>query len=140
MDALVCLPMLTRSAPTAAANAALPYAVYSDGLSGLPGCARLRQALGGALAAGEPAALLYAVPHDTGLVADGLGLEAVSSLLDLMGRRLAGLLGPRDTIALTSDDAFVLIARDIGPEERARVGAEALGEPVRDAPQAPVRV
>src|SRR5262245_12108592 len=132
--------MLTRSAPTAAATAALPYAVYNDGLSGLPGCARLREALGAALAGGEPAALLYAVPHDTGLVGDGLGLEAVSSLLDLMARRLAGLLGPRDTIALTTDDAFVLIARDIGPEERARVRAEAFGERVLDALNAPFSV
>jgi EAL domain-containing protein (putative c-di-GMP-specific phosphodiesterase class I) len=132
--------MLTRPVATAAAPAALPYTVYNDGLSGLPGCARLRGALGAALAGGEPAALLYAMPHDTALVGDGLGLDAVSSLLDLMGRRLAGLLGPRDTLALTTDDSFVLIVRDIGPADRARVGAEEIAEHVLDALNAPFSV
>jgi hypothetical protein len=64
--------MLTRPAPTLATPAA-PYAVYNDGLSGLPGCARLRAALAGSLAASEPAALVYAIPHDIALVADGMG-------------------------------------------------------------------
>src|SRR5262245_1981161 len=103
--------MLTPPAPTLAASPAQPYAAYDDGISGLAGCPRLRAALAGALAAAEPAALIYAIPHDISLVVDGMGPEAAETLLDLMGRRLAGLLGPRDHVARTSDDAFVLVVR-----------------------------
>src|SRR4051812_6934020 len=111
--------MLTRPAPTlAAAPAAMPYVVYSDGLSGLAGCERLRGSLAAALAAGEPAALIYALPHDVALVGDGLGPAAVELLFDMIGRRLAGLAGPRDSVARTADDAFVLVVRDVGPEAR----------------------
>jgi GGDEF domain-containing protein len=97
--------MLTRPAPTLAATPAAAHAVYNDGLSGLSRCARLRAALDGALASSEPAALVYAIPHDIALVADGLGPAAVDTLLDLIGRRLAGLAGPRDSVARTADDA-----------------------------------
>jgi predicted signal transduction protein with EAL and GGDEF domain len=130
--------MLTRSVPTLAAPPAAPYAVYNDGLSGLSACARLRAALAGALAASEPAALVYAIPHDIALVSDGLGPAAVETLLDLIGGRLAGLAGPRDSVARTADDAFVLVFRDL--ESNALIGAEEAGERVLDALNAPFSV
>jgi EAL domain-containing protein (putative c-di-GMP-specific phosphodiesterase class I) len=130
--------MLTRPVPTLAATPAAPYAVYNDGLSGLPGCARLRAALAGALVASEPAALAYAIPHDIALVADGLGPAAVDTLLDLIGRRLAGLAGPRDSVARTADDAFVLVFRDL--QGNALIAAEEAAERVLDALNAPFSI
>jgi EAL domain-containing protein (putative c-di-GMP-specific phosphodiesterase class I) len=130
--------MLTRTAPTLAASAAAPYAVYRDGLSGMAGCERLRAALAAPLLANEPAALIYALPHDTALVADGLGAAAVELLHDLIGRRLAGLAGPDDSVGRTADDAFVMVARDLGPNPR--VGAEEAAERVLDALNAPFSV
>src|SRR5215470_11057907 len=105
-------PMLTETVPVSAAPAAVLYAVLRDGLGALAGCTRLREALGAAL--GEPVALIYAQPHDLTLVADGLGPAAVQTLLDHMGRRLAGIAGASATVGRTSDDGFVLIVRDLG--------------------------
>jgi EAL domain-containing protein (putative c-di-GMP-specific phosphodiesterase class I) len=130
--------MLTRPAPTLAASAAVPYAVSNDALSGLAGCARLRAALAGPLAAAEPAALVYAIPHDIALVADGLGPAAVETLLDLIGRRLAALAGPRDSVARTADDGFVMVVRDL--DGAALIAAEEAAERVLDALNAPFSV
>jgi EAL domain-containing protein (putative c-di-GMP-specific phosphodiesterase class I) len=130
--------MLTRPVPASAAPAAAPYAVYRDGLGALAGCTRLREALGGAL--GEPVALIYAQPHDLTLVADGLGPAAVQTLLDHMGRRLAGIAGPSDTVARTADDAFVLVVRALGSEAGARAGAEEAAERALDALNAPFKI
>src|SRR4051794_30601967 len=113
--------MLTRTAPTLAVPAAAPYAVYRDGLSGMAGCERLRAPLAAPLAAGEPAALIYAIPHDIALVADGLGPSAVELLHDLIGRRLAGLAGPRDSVGRTAGHAFLVVGRRLaaaGARER----------------------
>jgi GGDEF domain-containing protein len=91
-----------------------------------------------ALAASEPAALVYAIPHDIALVADGLGPAAAETLLDLIGRRLAGLAGPRDSVARTADDAFVLMFRDLAGD--ALIAAEEAAERVLDALNAPFSV
>jgi EAL domain-containing protein (putative c-di-GMP-specific phosphodiesterase class I) len=130
--------MLTQRAWTLAATTAAPYAVYNDGLSGLAACARLRAALTGPISASEPAALVYAIPHDIALVADGLGAAAVETLLDLIGRRLAGLAGQRDSVARTADDAFVLVFCDLAGD--ALIGAEEAAERVLDALNAPFSV
>lgn len=109
------------------------YLAYHDSLTGLPNRAQLRERLAEALSwaahSGEAVALLYVDLNDFKLVNDSLGHAAGDELLRVVARRLAAVVGRRDTIARQGGDEFLLLLAGLpteGARERAELSAEAV--------------
>ena len=119
------------------AAATLRESALHDSMTGLPNRAFLRHALGRAAARARlspaGAALLFADLDDFKSVNDTYGHAIGDALLVAVGRRLAPLVRPTDTLARIGGDEFVILCEDV----HARSDVDALIRRVDDAFTAP---
>ncbi len=123
-----------------AANRQLRHLATHDALTGLPNRAllddRLQQAAAHADRGSRPFALMVCSLDRFKLVNKSLGHGAGDELLQEIAHRLAGLVGPIDTVARVAGDEFVLLVDSLQHAE----DASRLAARIVDAVQKPVRI
>lgn len=98
------------------------FLAFNDPLTGLPNRARLVEALGRvAETRGAPAYLLYLDLDGFKPVNDRHGHVAGDELLRVVAARFRAVLRPDDVICRIGGDEFVVILRDLAPDEIDRV-------------------
>jgi diguanylate cyclase (GGDEF)-like protein len=121
-----------------AANRQLRHLATHDALTSLPNRLllhdRLEQAVAHADRGSRPFALMVCSLDRFKLVNESLGHSAGDKLLQEIGRRLAKLAGPVDTVARFGGDEFILLINSLNqPDDALEVAARAV-----DAVQEPV--
>jgi diguanylate cyclase (GGDEF)-like protein/PAS domain S-box-containing protein len=106
----------------------LAHQAYHDALTGLANRAlfqnRLEQAARTSAGSRHEVGVLFVDLDDFKEVNDSLGHDAGDQLLTIVGRRLAGVVGPLNTVARTGGDEFAVLLDRLGDAAEAERTAE----------------